>query len=122
MYYSPSRYYTVRTNDSLACNNAVWIDYHIISYFWTVISNSTNGYILKENEEVKIVKGGITGMAVWIKWEPNQWNRFYSLSSFNVDGGGIGSNGSSIGFNTGRIIAMDRELGYFLINVLKENN
>ncbi|SIS31570.1 hypothetical protein SAMN05421768_102434 [Chryseobacterium joostei] len=77
--------------------------------------------IVKENEELKIVKGGITGMAVWIKWKLEQFNRFFSFSGLGVDGVGISGNGMGVGFNTGRINPVDRDLGYFLIQVLKES-
>ncbi|AZA77587.1 hypothetical protein EG347_08700 [Chryseobacterium sp. G0186] len=86
-----------------------------------VKNNTFSRVILKENEEVKIVKGGITGMAVWIKWKPEQFNRFFSFSGLGVDGLGIGSNGIGVGFNTGRINPVDRDLGYFLIQILEES-
>lgn len=76
---------------------------------------------LKENEEVKIVKGGITGMAVWTKWKPEQFNKFYSFSGIGIDGVGFGTNGVGVGINTGRIYPVDPDLGYFLIQVLKES-
>lgn len=76
---------------------------------------------LKENEEVKIVKGGITGMAVWAKWKPEQFNKFYSFSGMGLDGAGFGTNGMGVSINTGKIYPVDPDLGYFLIQVLKES-
>ncbi|KFF75414.1 hypothetical protein HX13_04315 [Chryseobacterium sp. P1-3] len=86
-----------------------------------VKNNALVKVVLKENEEVKITKGGITGMSIWVKWKPEQFNKFYSFSGLGVDGAGFGSNGASIVFNTGRIFPVDRDLGYFLIQVLKES-
>jgi hypothetical protein len=37
---------------------------------------------IKENEEVKIVKGGITGMAVWAKWKLEQFNKFTAFQEW----------------------------------------
>ncbi|PTT39098.1 hypothetical protein DBR28_07700 [Chryseobacterium sp. HMWF028] len=76
---------------------------------------------LKENEEVKIVKGGITGMAVWVKWKPEQFNKFYSFSGIGVEGVGFGANGMGAAITTGRIYPVHQDLGYFLIQVLKES-
>jgi hypothetical protein len=84
-------------------------------------ANTFAAITLKENEEVKIVKGGITGMAVWVKWRPEQFSKFYSFSGGGVSGAGFGSNGMGVAFNTGSIYPVDPDLGYFLIQVLKES-
>lgn len=60
-------------------------------------------------------------MAIWVKGRPGQFNKFYSFSGMGIDGVGLGSNGMGVAFNTGRIFPVDPDLGYFLIQVLKES-
>lgn len=74
----------------------------------------------KPGQEIKVSKGGITGMAVWVRWEQNKPARYVTLSGFGISGGGVSpAGGGAIGFNTGRLAYLDGELGRFLALVMK---
>lgn len=72
----------------------------------------------KPGGEIKVSKGGITGMAVWITWAQNKPARYITLSGFGLSGVGVGP-GVGAGFNTGRLAYMEPEAGRFL-SVLME--
>ena len=78
-------------------------------------------YILDTKQEVKINKGGLTGVTVWIKWKENKPATFLTLTGFGVGGGAVPPPGQlGITFNTGRINYIDPDFGRLLISLLPE--
>lgn len=74
----------------------------------------------KRGQEIKVSKGGVTGMTVWVTWEENKPARYITLSGFGISGGGVTpSGGAGIGFNTGRLSYIDTDFGRFLSVVMK---
>jgi hypothetical protein len=79
---------------------------------------------LKPGEEVKVSKGGFSGMTLWVKYEPGKMSRFYSFSGIGVDGGGVGisSNGMGVGvgITTGTIHRVEQNLAMLLTKMYEE--
>lgn len=72
----------------------------------------------KRGQEIKVSKGGITGMAVWVTWAEDKPARYITLSGFGLSGVGVGP-GVGAGFNTGRLAYLEPEVGRFLSVVMK---
>lgn len=72
----------------------------------------------KRGQEIKVSKGGLTGMTVWVTWGVAKPARYISLSGFGVSGVGVGP-GVGVGFNTGRLSYLEPEVGRFLSVVMK---
>lgn len=72
----------------------------------------------KRGQEIKVSKGGITGMAVWIPWAEAKPARYITLSGFGLSGVSVGP-GVGAGFNTGRLSYLEPEIGRFLSQVMK---
>lgn len=73
----------------------------------------------KEGQEVKINKGGLTGMTLWIKWRENKPSTFLTLTGFGLGGGTVPYGTVGVAFNTGRISYIDGNLGHLLIQLIK---
>ncbi len=71
-------------------------------------------YETKPNEQVKLNKGGATGMQVKLVYEDQKLPVFLSMSSFGLEPASMG-----VGFNTGRFSTINTNLGYLLIQCLK---
>lgn len=72
----------------------------------------------KRGQETKVSKGGLTGMAVWVTWAENKPARYIALSGFGLSGVGVGP-GVGAGFNTGRLLYLEPEVGRFLSVMMK---
>lgn len=72
----------------------------------------------KRGQEIKVSKGGLTGMAVWVTWAQNKPARYITLSGFGLSGVGVGP-GVGAGFNTGRLAYLEPEAGRFLSVIMK---
>ena len=78
--------------------------------------------ILKEDEQVKVSKGGFAGAAMWLNWEKAKAPAFYSLSGFGLAGLNLQPAGG-IAFNTGSINRISNiSLGFLLTQLLKQGN
>lgn len=80
---------------------------------------------LKLNQEMKISKGGITGMAVWVANETGRAYRFYSFSGIGVANGGMaissgGGMGVGVGITTGKIHNVEQNLAMLLTKMYEE--
>lgn len=76
---------------------------------------------IRRGEEIKVSKGGITGMAVWVTWAEHKPARYIGLSGFGLNGVGVGP-GVGASFNTGRLTYLEPELGRFLSVVMRSVN
>lgn len=72
----------------------------------------------KIGQEIKVSKGGMTGMTVWVTWAQNKPARYITLSGFGLSGAGVGP-GVGAGFNTGRLSYLEPEIGRFFSVVMK---
>jgi hypothetical protein len=72
----------------------------------------------KIGQEIKVSKGGLTGMAVWVTWAEGKPARYITLSGFGLSGVGVGP-GVGAGFNTGRLSYLEPDIGRFLSVVMK---
>ncbi len=78
---------------------------------------------VKIGEEIKINKGGFTGMTLWIKGMENKESTFLSFSGFGINGLIYNSyGGTGISFNTGSIYSFNPNLGLLLLKIFKETN
>ncbi len=79
-------------------------------------------YVLKENEELLLSKGGITGVSFLLKGEKESKSTFYSLSGFGLSElSRQPANG--ISFNTGRINQISNmSLGLLMVALLEQGN
>lgn len=66
--------------------------------------------LLPERGEIKINKGGITGMTVFHKWKKDQLAIFYTFSGLGID---------TYGINTGRIYPLERNFALLIKQLLK---
>lgn len=73
---------------------------------------------MKENEEVKINKGGFSGSTLFYKWKPNRPASFITLTGFGLGGGPVPTGVMGASFNTGRIYFIDGDLGHLLAQLL----
>lgn len=72
----------------------------------------------KRGQEIKVSKGGLTGMAVWVTWAEDKPARYITLSGFGLSEVGVGP-GVGAGFNTGRLSYLEPDVGRFLSVVMK---
>ncbi|MGN6492657.1 MAG: hypothetical protein ACTHLE_11720 [Agriterribacter sp.] len=85
-------------------------------------SGSYLTYELKEGTELKLSKGGFTGATVWLKYQPDRFATFFTITGFGL-GGSIPPPGTiGMSFNTGRINYIDRDLGFLLTRLLEKAN
>ena len=75
---------------------------------------------LREGNELKITKGRITGMTVWLNWKPKRQSAFYTLTGFGLGGSTVPAGVIGMSFNTGRLTNIDGNLGTLLTQILKQ--
>lgn len=79
-------------------------------------------YELKEGQELKLNKGGLTGTTVWVKYQKDKPASFFTITGLGL-GGAIPPPGTvGLSFNTGRFNSIDAGLGLLLIKFLKNAN
>jgi hypothetical protein len=75
---------------------------------------------LSPGQVVSFNKGGFFGVSGSFRWKENKPAQFYSFSGFGVAGAGYNpAGGIGVTFSTGKIIPVDYNLGWLLIQVLK---
>lgn len=79
-------------------------------------------FSVKVGEEVKINKGGFTGMTIWIKGIEEKSSSFINFSGANVTGAAYNpyNRGVGISINTGFINKMEPNIALFLLKIFKE--
>ena len=85
----------------------------------TIRSGTFFRYSLKEDEEVKISAGGLTGSSMWFKWKENKPATFLTLSGFGVGGGNAPTGPAGVSSKTRQLNFVDANLGYLLIQLLR---
>jgi hypothetical protein len=79
---------------------------------------------VKIGQEVRISKGGFTGMTYYVKGEEGKTSKFYGFSGFGIVGGGaeISSYGTGVGvnFTTGKIHHVEQNLALLLLKIYEE--
>ncbi len=81
--------------------------------------NEIYKFELPKNKEVKINKGGFTGMTVFHRWKENQPVIFYAFGSGNLTGYGNGYNSIGLSVSTGSIIELKNDFAYLLMELKK---
>ncbi len=79
--------------------------------------NEIYQFELPKNKEVKINKGGFTGMTVFHRWRENQPVIFYAFGSGNLTGYGNGNASIGISISTGNIIELKSDFAYLLMEL-----
>ncbi len=82
-------------------------------------SNEIYSFELPKNKEVKINKGGFTGMTVFHRWRENQPAIFYAFGSGNLTGYGNGSNSIGLSISTGNIMELKSDFANLLMELKK---
>jgi len=85
----------------------------------TIKSGTYYKCIIKENSEVVINKGGVTGGTLKVKWEIGNPARFISITGFTFMDIPRPSNAIGVGFSTGKIYQMTANFGLLLTQTLK---
>ncbi|HNP33650.1 MAG TPA: hypothetical protein PKN96_10185 [Flavobacterium sp.] len=79
---------------------------------------------IKENEEIRLTKGGFTGMTLWYKRKEDGFSSFVTFSGFGINGGGAsvgpGYNGVGVSFSTGKINHVEPNLAMALLKIYQE--
>jgi len=86
----------------------------------TIKSGTYYKQIIKPGEEIKINKGGITGMTVWFKYKEGRKATFLTLTGLGL-GGPMPADIIGVAFNTGRLNPVEGDLGCLLKNLLKQS-
>uniref|UniRef100_UPI00260C49F9 hypothetical protein n=1 Tax=uncultured Algibacter sp. TaxID=298659 RepID=UPI00260C49F9 len=81
--------------------------------------NDIYRYEIPKKKEVKINKGGFTGMTVFHYWKENQPVTFYAFGSGNITGYGDGWSSIGLSINTGNIIELRNDFAYLLMELKK---
>jgi hypothetical protein len=79
---------------------------------------------IKENEEVKINKGGFTGMTLWVKRKPEGYSSFLNFSGIGLNGTSYNaySGGVGVSINTGTINKIEPNLALALLKIYSEQH
>ncbi|UPT70374.1 MAG: hypothetical protein M0D53_14965 [Flavobacterium sp. JAD_PAG50586_2] len=88
----------------------------------TISSGQYKVFHIGENDEIKVSKGGITGMAYWFKRKEYGHSSFITFSGFGINGATAnpGYNGVGVSFNTGKINNVEPNLALFLVKIYEE--
>jgi hypothetical protein len=87
----------------------------------TIKSGTYYKQIIKEGEEIKINKGGISGMTMWFKYKQGSKATFLTLTGLGLGGGPVPNDIIGVSINTGRLNHVQGDLGSLLKNILKQS-
>ncbi len=87
-----------------------------------ILNGKYKKFEVKVGEELKINKGGFTGMTLWITGEEDKGSTFLSFTGLGLMGGGYNpmNGGMGIAINTGRINRIEPNLGLILLKIFDE--
>ncbi len=87
-----------------------------------ISSGKYKKFEVKVGEELKINKGGFSGMTLWITGKEDKGSTFLSLTGLGLMGGGYNpvNRGMGITINTGRINPIEPNLGLLLLKIFEE--
>lgn len=105
-----------RTNDNKS------ISFKIDNEKKTLGAGTYYKYVRTQGKKVKITKGGIAGMTVFYTLEGNKPSIFLTLTGFGLGGMSIPDGMIGASFNTGRITAIQGDLGCLLKVLLTQGN
>jgi hypothetical protein len=97
-------------------------NYKVNGIKYEIGSGQFKEFSVKVGEELKINKGGFTGMTIWIKGIEDKSSTFINFSGGNVTGASYNpyNRGVGISINTGFINKMEPNIALFLLEIFKE--
>ncbi len=88
---------------------------------YEIESGKFQQFDIPENKEIKVVKGGFTGMAIWVKRKESGYSSFFGFSGIGVNQVGITpGGGGGISINTGTIHKLEPNLALALLRIYSE--
>lgn len=107
-------------DDNLLSNKSQ--NYKVNGIKYKIGSGQFKEFSVKVGEELKINKGGFTGMTIWIKGIEDKSSTFINFSGGNVTGASYNpyNRGVGISINTGFINKMEPNIALFLLEIFKE--
>jgi hypothetical protein len=75
-----------------------------------------------DGKEVKISKGGFSGMTMWLGKKGEEPTVFFTMTGLGLGGGPMPAGVIGMSFNTGRIQKVPGDLGHLLTMILKPAN
>lgn len=82
-------------------------------------ANETFRFEIPKNKQIKVSKGGLTGMTLIHRWREDQPVIFYALGSGNISLAGDGYSSLELAVNTGSIIELKSDFAYLLMELKK---
>lgn len=118
--YIPKNKVFVFGNDDLTADKDQ--SYKVQGEKQSINSGQYKVFPIGENDEIKVSKGGFTGMAFWYKRKENGYSSFITFSGFGLNGATAypGYNGVGISFNTGKINDVEPNLALALLRIYEE--
>jgi len=97
-------------------------NYKIDGVKYEIGSGEFKEFSVKVGEELKINKGGFTGMTIWITGVEDKPSTFINFSGTNVTGASYNpyNRGVGVSINTGFINKMEPNFALFLLKIFKE--
>ena len=97
-------------------------NYKVNGVKYEIGAGQFKAFSVKIGEEMKINKGGFTGMTIWIKGIEDKSSTFINFSGANVTGASYNpyNRGVGISINTGFINKMEPNIALFLLKIFKE--
>ena len=97
-------------------------NYKIDGVKYVIGSGEFKEFSVKVGEELKINKGGFTGMTIWITGVEDKPSTFINFSGTNVTGASYNpyNRGVGVSINTGFINKMEPNFALFLLKIFKE--
>jgi hypothetical protein len=87
----------------------------------TIKSGTYFKEFIKEGQELKVNKGGFTGMTAWFKWKPDKQATFLTLTGLGLGGGSVPNQQIGVSFNTGRLNSVNGHLGCLIAQILTKS-